>query len=169
MQWVLGFICSCSPDFTTVLNTCLNRGFSRLLDNLAEFFRPPLGDSSPSSAPDRWAACVCRSVNAQIQLYWSMFSVILCGEHMIWSHIRLSHRTCILYFSFFFCGYFTVVSFITDHHLKWSIYMLPVCVFSLSAVSLPLAKIIPIINGQINTICSETSSHFVQVKSGHVH
>jgi len=38
-------------------------------------------------------------------------------------------------------------------------------VFSLSAVSLPLAKIIPIINGQINTICSEIPSHFVQVKS----
>uniref|UniRef100_A0A671X9X7 Peroxisomal biogenesis factor 3 n=1 Tax=Sparus aurata TaxID=8175 RepID=A0A671X9X7_SPAAU len=74
-----------SPDFTTVLNACLNRGFSRLLDNLAEFFRPPLGDASPSSAPD-----------------------------------------------------------------------------SLSAVSLPLAKIIPIVNGQINTICSETPSHFVQ-------
>lgn len=74
-----------SPDFTTVLNACLNRGFSRLLDNLAEFFRPPPGDSAPSSAPD-----------------------------------------------------------------------------SLSAVSLPLAKIIPIVNGQINTICSETPSHFVQ-------
>ncbi|KAM4521815.1 peroxisomal biogenesis factor 3 [Odontesthes bonariensis] len=74
-----------SPDFITVLNVCLNRGFSRLLDNLAEFFRPPPGDSAPSSAPD-----------------------------------------------------------------------------SLSAVSLPLAKIIPIINGQINTICSETPSHFVQ-------
>uniref|UniRef100_A0A3B4TZN8 Peroxisomal biogenesis factor 3 n=1 Tax=Seriola dumerili TaxID=41447 RepID=A0A3B4TZN8_SERDU len=74
-----------SPDFTTVLNACLNRGFSRLLDNLAEFFRPPPGDSAPSCAPD-----------------------------------------------------------------------------SLSAVSLPLAKIIPIINGQINTICSETPSHFVQ-------
>ncbi|XP_070844191.1 peroxisomal biogenesis factor 3 [Chaetodon trifascialis] len=74
-----------SPDFSTVLNACLNRGFSRLLDNLAEFFRPPPGDSSPSSAPD-----------------------------------------------------------------------------SLSVVSLPLAKIIPIINGQINTICSETPSHFIQ-------
>lgn len=74
-----------SPDFTKVLNTCLNRGFSRLLDNLAEFFRSPAADSAPSTAPD-----------------------------------------------------------------------------SLSAVSLPLAKIIPIINGQINTICSETPSHFVQ-------
>ncbi|CAG5928476.1 peroxisomal biogenesis factor 3 [Menidia menidia] len=74
-----------SPDFSTVLNVCLNRGFSRLLDNLAEFFRPPAGDSTPSSAPD-----------------------------------------------------------------------------SLPAVSLPLAKIIPIVNGQINTICSETPSHFVQ-------
>ncbi|XP_076011154.1 peroxisomal biogenesis factor 3 isoform X2 [Genypterus blacodes] len=74
-----------SPDFTTVLNTCLNRGFSRLLDNLAEFFRPPPCNSAPSSAAD-----------------------------------------------------------------------------SLSAVSLPLAKIIPIVNGQINAICSETPSHFVQ-------
>ncbi|XP_030577987.1 peroxisomal biogenesis factor 3 [Archocentrus centrarchus] len=74
-----------SPDFNVVLKACLNRGFSRLCDNLAEFFRPPPGDSAPSSAPD-----------------------------------------------------------------------------SLSAVSLPLAKIIPIINGQINTICSETPSHFVQ-------
>lgn len=74
-----------SPDFTTVLNTCMNRGFSRLLDNLAEFFRPPPGDSAPSSASD-----------------------------------------------------------------------------SLSAVSLPLAKIIPIMNGQINSICSETPSHLVQ-------
>uniref|UniRef100_A0A7N8X3Q0 Peroxisomal biogenesis factor 3 n=1 Tax=Mastacembelus armatus TaxID=205130 RepID=A0A7N8X3Q0_9TELE len=69
-----------SPDFTTVLSTCLDRGFSRLLDNLAEFFRPPPGDSQLSAV----------------------------------------------------------------------------------SVSLPLAKIIPIINGQINTICSETPSHFVQ-------
>uniref|UniRef100_A0A672YRP5 Peroxisomal biogenesis factor 3 n=1 Tax=Sphaeramia orbicularis TaxID=375764 RepID=A0A672YRP5_9TELE len=74
-----------SPDFTTVLNTCMNRGFSRLLDNLAEFFRPPPGDSTPSSASD-----------------------------------------------------------------------------SLSAVSLPLAKIIPIMNGQINSICSDTPCHLVQ-------
>lgn len=74
-----------SPDFTTVLSACLDRGFSRLLDNMAEFFRPQPGDCAPSSAPD-----------------------------------------------------------------------------SLSVVSLPLAKIIPIINGQINTICSETPSHFVQ-------
>ncbi|KAM8832280.1 peroxisomal biogenesis factor 3 [Spinachia spinachia] len=74
-----------SPDFTTVLNVSLNRGFSRLLDNLAEFFRPPPGDSAPGFAPD-----------------------------------------------------------------------------SLSAVSLPVAKIIPIVNGQINYVCSETPSHFVQ-------
>ncbi|XP_047243330.1 peroxisomal biogenesis factor 3 isoform X3 [Girardinichthys multiradiatus] len=74
-----------SPEFSRVLSTCLNRAFSRLLDNLAEFFRLPVGDSAPNSAPD-----------------------------------------------------------------------------SLSAVSLPLAKIIPIINGQINTICSEIPSHFVQ-------
>uniref|UniRef100_A0A1A8EK35 Peroxisomal biogenesis factor 3 n=1 Tax=Nothobranchius korthausae TaxID=1143690 RepID=A0A1A8EK35_9TELE len=74
-----------SPDFGTILNICLNRGFSRLLDNLAEFFRPPPGDSAPNSAPD-----------------------------------------------------------------------------SLAAVSLPLAKIVPIINGQINSICSETPSLFVQ-------
>ncbi|XP_037541902.1 peroxisomal biogenesis factor 3 [Nematolebias whitei] len=74
-----------SPDFSKVLNVCLNRGFSRLLDNLADFFRSPPGDSAPSSAPD-----------------------------------------------------------------------------SLSVVSLPLAKIIPIVNGQINSICSETPSHFVQ-------
>ncbi|XP_058470372.1 peroxisomal biogenesis factor 3 [Solea solea] len=74
-----------SPNFSTVLDACLNRGFSRLLDNLAEFFRPPPGDSAPSSAPD-----------------------------------------------------------------------------CLSVVSLPLAKVVPIINGQINTICSEIPSHFVQ-------
>uniref|UniRef100_A0A4W6F6E8 Peroxisomal biogenesis factor 3 n=1 Tax=Lates calcarifer TaxID=8187 RepID=A0A4W6F6E8_LATCA len=73
-----------SPDFSTVLNACLHRGFSRLLDNLAEFFRPP-----PVT------------------------------------HLQISNSL-------------------------------------LSAVSLPLAKIIPIINGQINTICSETPSHFVQ-------
>lgn len=29
-----------SPDFNRVLSSCLNRGFSRLLDNMAEFFRP---------------------------------------------------------------------------------------------------------------------------------
>ncbi|TRY98138.1 hypothetical protein DNTS_028491 [Danionella cerebrum] len=74
-----------SPDFNTVLHTCLNRGFVRFLDNIAEFFRPPQGDTSPSSTPD-----------------------------------QLSH------------------------------------------VSLPLAKIIPIINGQIHSICSEIPSHFVQ-------
>uniref|UniRef100_A0A3B5PQ11 Peroxisomal biogenesis factor 3 n=1 Tax=Xiphophorus maculatus TaxID=8083 RepID=A0A3B5PQ11_XIPMA len=75
-----------SPDLSKVLSACLNRGFSRLLDNLAEFFRLPVSDSAPNCAPD-----------------------------------------------------------------------------SLSAVSLPLAKIIPIINGQINSVCSETPSHFVQV------
>ncbi|XP_025940068.1 peroxisomal biogenesis factor 3 isoform X4 [Apteryx rowi] len=74
-----------SPDFGTVLSTCLNRGFSRLLDNMAEFFRPTEQD-----------LCQNGSVN------------------------------------------------------------------SLSSVSLPLAKIIPIINGQIHSVCSETPSHFVQ-------
>ncbi|XP_032506820.1 peroxisomal biogenesis factor 3 isoform X1 [Phocoena sinus] len=74
-----------SPDFSTVLNTCLNRGFSRLLDNMAEFFRPTEQDLQHGN-----------SMN------------------------------------------------------------------SLSSVSLPLAKIIPIINGQIHSVCSETPSHFVQ-------
>ncbi|XP_008395275.1 peroxisomal biogenesis factor 3 [Poecilia reticulata] len=74
-----------SPDLSKVLSACLNRGFSRLLDNLAEFFRLPVSDSAPNCAP-----------------------------------------------------------------------------YSLSAVSLPLAKIIPIVNGQINSVCSETPSHFVQ-------
>uniref|UniRef100_A0A8C7VMZ6 Peroxisomal biogenesis factor 3 n=1 Tax=Oncorhynchus mykiss TaxID=8022 RepID=A0A8C7VMZ6_ONCMY len=77
-----------SPDFGTVLNTCLNRGFNRFLDNMAEFFRPPpgaQGDSTPITTPD-----------------------------------------------------------------------------SLSHVSLPVAKIIPIVNGQIHSICSEIPSHFVQ-------
>ncbi|KFO12179.1 Peroxisomal biogenesis factor 3, partial [Balearica regulorum gibbericeps] len=74
-----------SPDFSTVLSTCLNRGFSRLLDNMAEFFRPTEQDLAQNG-----------SVN------------------------------------------------------------------SLSSVSLPLAKIIPIINGQIHSVCSETPSHFVQ-------
>uniref|UniRef100_A0A8C6MWS0 Peroxisomal biogenesis factor 3 n=1 Tax=Mus spicilegus TaxID=10103 RepID=A0A8C6MWS0_MUSSI len=75
-----------SPDFSTVLNTCLNRGFSRLLDNMAEFFRPTEQD--------------------------------------------LQHGNSIN---------------------------------SLSSVSLPLAKIIPIVNGQIHSVCSETPSHFVQL------
>nr|XP_006128850.1 peroxisomal biogenesis factor 3 [Pelodiscus sinensis] len=74
-----------SPDFSTVLSTCLNRGFSRLLDNMAEFFRPTEQD-----------VCQSGSIN------------------------------------------------------------------SLSSVSLPLAKIIPIINGQVHSVCSETPSHFVQ-------
>ncbi|ERE63886.1 peroxisomal biogeneis factor 3-like isoform 1 [Cricetulus griseus] len=74
-----------SPDFSTVLKTCLNRGFSQLLDNMAEFFRPTEQD--------------------------------------------LQHGNSIN---------------------------------SLSSVSLPLAKIIPIVNGQIHSICSDTPSHFVQ-------
>lgn len=74
-----------SPDFSTVLNNCLNRGFSRLLDNMAEFFRPTEQD-------------------------------LQRGDSMS----------------------------------------------SLSSVSLPLAKIIPIVNGQIHSVCSETPSHFVQ-------
>ncbi|XP_078505125.1 peroxisomal biogenesis factor 3 [Lissotriton helveticus] len=74
-----------SPDFSMVLNTCINRGFSRLLDNVAEFFRPTEQDFSQKS-----------------------------------------------------------------------------CVNSFSSVGLPLAKIIPIVNGQIHTVCSETPSHFVQ-------
>ncbi|XP_060609473.2 peroxisomal biogenesis factor 3 [Anolis sagrei] len=74
-----------SPDFNRVLTSCLNRGFSRLLDNVAEFFKPTEQD-------------ICHSASMN----------------------------------------------------------------SLSSVSLPLAKIIPIINGQIHSICSETPSHFVQ-------
>uniref|UniRef100_A0A9L0S2V1 Peroxisomal biogenesis factor 3 n=1 Tax=Equus caballus TaxID=9796 RepID=A0A9L0S2V1_HORSE len=82
VQKILG-----SPDFSTVLSTCLNRGFSRLLDNMAEFFRPTDQDLQQGSSMD-----------------------------------------------------------------------------SLSSVSLPLAKIIPIVNGQIHSVCSETPSHFVQVR-----
>ncbi|XP_077367477.1 peroxisomal biogenesis factor 3 isoform X1 [Festucalex cinctus] len=77
-----------SPDFSVVLTACLQRGFSRLFDNLAQFFHPPPAPPADSA-----------------------------------------HNA--------------------DPH-------------SLSSVSLPLAKIIPIINGQINTICSETPGHFVQ-------
>ncbi|KAG7260606.1 hypothetical protein CRUP_013218 [Coryphaenoides rupestris] len=83
-----------SPDFNTVLNTCLNRGFSRLLDNLAEFFRPPPRTPPPRLAPPPRPLSACES--------------------------------------------------------------------SMAEVSLPLAKIIPIINGQIHSICSETPSLFVQ-------
>uniref|UniRef100_UPI00398E6D64 peroxisomal biogenesis factor 3 n=1 Tax=Pristiophorus japonicus TaxID=55135 RepID=UPI00398E6D64 len=74
-----------SPDFNTVLNSCLNRGFSRLLDNMAEFFKPT--------------------------------------EQELTQNGKIS---------------------------------------SLSNVRLPLAKIIPIINGQIHSTCSEIPSHFVQ-------
>ncbi|KAI1897540.1 hypothetical protein AGOR_G00084320 [Albula goreensis] len=74
-----------SPDFRTVLNTCLSRGFSRFLDNMAEFFHPQQSGTIHSSTQD-----------------------------------------------------------------------------SLTHVSLPLAKIIPIVNGQIHSICSEVPSHFVQ-------
>ncbi|XP_044144585.1 peroxisomal biogenesis factor 3 [Bufo gargarizans] len=74
-----------SKDFGTVLNSCLNRGFGRLLDSIAEFFRPDEQGLNQTS-----------SLN------------------------------------------------------------------SLSSISLPLAKIIPIVNGQIHSICSEMPSHFVQ-------
>ncbi|NP_001085641.1 peroxisomal biogenesis factor 3 L homeolog [Xenopus laevis] len=74
-----------SEDFNTVLNSCLSRGFGRLLDSTAEFFRP------------------------------------------------------------------------ADQELKQHNTM-----HSLSSISLPLAKIIPIINGQIHSICSELPNHFVQ-------
>ncbi|XP_032881932.1 peroxisomal biogenesis factor 3 isoform X1 [Amblyraja radiata] len=74
-----------STDFSTVLNSCLNRGFSRLLDNMAEFFKPT--------------------------------------EEAMTQNGKIN---------------------------------------SLSNAKLPLAKIIPIINGQIHSTCSETPSHFVQ-------
>ncbi|XP_077145337.1 peroxisomal biogenesis factor 3 [Ranitomeya variabilis] len=74
-----------SQDFSTVLNSCLNRGFGRLLDSIAEFFRPNNQELNQNSS-----------------------------------------------------------------------------VSSLSSVNLPLAKIIPIVNGQIHSICSEMPSHFVQ-------
>ncbi|XP_077566501.1 peroxisomal biogenesis factor 3 [Stigmatopora nigra] len=70
-----------SPDFGAVLSACLQRGFTRLLDNLARFFHTPLVDRDPNRLP---------------------------------------------------------------------------------SVSLPLAKIIPVVNGQIHTICSETPGHLVQ-------
>ncbi|KAL2082791.1 hypothetical protein ACEWY4_022609 [Coilia grayii] len=71
-----------SPDFTMVLRICLSRGFSRFLDNMAEFFHLPEGCLETSE--------------------------------------------------------------------------------SLTQGRLPLAKIIPIVNGQIHSICSEIPSHFVQ-------
>ncbi|KAE8602305.1 hypothetical protein XENTR_v10013940 [Xenopus tropicalis] len=71
-----------SEDFKTVLNSCLSRGFGRLLDSTAEFFRP------------------------------------------------------------------------TDREMNQD--------NTLHSISLPLAKIIPIINGQIHSICSEMPNHFVQ-------
>ncbi|KAM4693428.1 peroxisomal biogenesis factor 3 [Discoglossus pictus] len=74
-----------SRDFSTILNMCLSQGFGRLLDSIAEFFRPAEQELNINS-----------SVN------------------------------------------------------------------SLSSISLPLAKIIPIVNGQIHSICSEMPSHFVQ-------
>ncbi|XP_053737953.1 peroxisomal biogenesis factor 3 [Synchiropus splendidus] len=69
-----------SPDFSLVLTACLHRGFSRLLDNMAQFFQRPASEPTPDSALD----------------------------------------------------------------------------------SLPLAKIIPIINGQIHSVCSDSPSYFVQ-------
>ncbi|XP_030054354.1 peroxisomal biogenesis factor 3 isoform X2 [Microcaecilia unicolor] len=42
-----------SPDFSTVLNSCLNKGFSRLLDNIAEFFRPTEHDLNQSNSMNR--------------------------------------------------------------------------------------------------------------------
>lgn len=42
-----------SPDFSTVLSTCLNRGFSQLLDNVAEFFRPTEQDLSQNGSVNR--------------------------------------------------------------------------------------------------------------------
>ncbi|XP_068087800.1 peroxisomal biogenesis factor 3 [Hyperolius riggenbachi] len=74
-----------SQDFSTVLNSCMSRGFGRLLDSIAEFFRPNNQELTQHSPVD-----------------------------------------------------------------------------SLSGISLPLAKIIPIVNGQIHTICSEMPNHFVQ-------
>ncbi|XP_012682796.2 peroxisomal biogenesis factor 3 [Clupea harengus] len=74
-----------SPDFSIVLSTCLSRGFSRFLDNMAEFFHLPQGCPVSLEASG-----------------------------------------------------------------------------SLSHERLPLAKIIPIVNGQIHSICSEIPSHFVQ-------
>ncbi|XP_048086042.1 peroxisomal biogenesis factor 3 [Alosa alosa] len=74
-----------TPDFNMVLNTCLRRGFSRFLDNMAEFFHLPQGCPTSLEASG-----------------------------------------------------------------------------NLSLERLPLAKIIPIVNGQIHSICSEIPSHFVQ-------
>ncbi|XP_075059328.1 peroxisomal biogenesis factor 3 [Mixophyes fleayi] len=74
-----------SQDFSTVLNSCLSRGFGRLLDSIAEFFRPNEQELNQDS-----------TVN------------------------------------------------------------------SLSSICLPVAKIIPIVNGQIHSICSEMPNHFVQ-------
>jgi len=42
-----------SPDFSTVLSTGLNRGFSQLLDNMAEFFRPTEQDFSQNGSVNR--------------------------------------------------------------------------------------------------------------------
>ena len=47
-QYIILSLFLYSSDFQTVLNTCLDIGFSRVLDNMAEFFRPSMnagGDS----------------------------------------------------------------------------------------------------------------------------
>ncbi|XP_071807222.1 peroxisomal biogenesis factor 3-like [Asterias amurensis] len=74
-----------SSDFHSVLNTCLDIGFSRVLDNMADFFRPS-SDFSAETAP---------------------------------------------------------TTGLIDAHL-------------------PLAKIIPVINGQINALCGETPNPYIQ-------
>ncbi|XP_072045129.1 LOW QUALITY PROTEIN: peroxisomal biogenesis factor 3-like [Amphiura filiformis] len=73
-----------SSDFQTVLNTCLDIGFSRVLDNMAEFFRPSLAAGGDSQD------------------------------------------------------------------------------FGPTCIHLALAKVIPVVNGQINVICGEAPNHFIQ-------
>lgn len=73
-----------SSDFQSVLNTCLDIGFSRVLDNMAEFFRP---------------------------------SLVLGQDHQE---------------------------------------------IGLTSIQLALAKVIPVVNGQINVICGEAPNQFIQ-------
>ena len=42
----------------------------------------------------------------------------------------------------------------------WSLY----CRFDLSEQTLPLARIIPVLNNLVESLCSEEAGHFVQVK-----
>lgn len=111
--------------------------------------------SSACVSPSEGFSLVCGKTSVLVPFVVSWFS----SQWRLWSNQTEHFTVDSVNNSSFIWSYVTISGGLGPNRR----FRRCLCVFSLSVVSLPLAKIIPIVNGQINSICSETPSHFVQV------